>query len=44
MRLHRQIGWFIFGSPEGLRRHRFTHYIWKKIFGYLKSSQKNGLS
>lgn len=43
-RLHRKIGWRVFGSPEGLRRHRFTHYLWKKIFGYLKSSQKNGLA
>lgn len=40
MRLHRRIGWSIFGSPEGLRRHRLTHYIWKKIFAYLKSRQQ----
>jgi molybdopterin/thiamine biosynthesis adenylyltransferase len=44
MRLHRRVGWLIFGSPDGLRRHRLTHYLWKKIFGYLKSRQKNGLS
>jgi hypothetical protein len=42
MRLHRRVGWFIFGSPEGLRRHRVTHYLWKKIFGYLRHRQENG--
>ncbi len=40
MRLHRRIGWCIFGSPEGLRRHGLTHYIWKRIFAFLKSRQK----
>jgi molybdopterin/thiamine biosynthesis adenylyltransferase len=39
-RLHRKVGWFVFGSPEGLRRHRFTHYIWKKVFEYLESRQR----
>ena len=39
-RLHRRIGWLIFGSPDGLRRHRLTHYLWKKVFGYLKSRQQ----
>ena len=43
VRLHRKIGWAIFGSPSGLRRHRLTHYIWKKIFGYLKSRERNDL-
>ncbi len=44
MRLHRRLGWLIFGTPQGLRRHRWTHYLWKKIFGYLKYRQKNRLS
>ena len=43
VRLHRKIGWALFGSPNGLRRHRLTHYIWKKIFGYLKSRERSGL-
>jgi len=43
VRLHRKIGWALFGSPNGLHRHRLTHYIWKKIFGYLKSRERSGL-
>ena len=39
-RLHRKTGWLIFGSPEGLRRHRWTHWIWKQIFAYFKARQK----
>ena len=39
-RLHRRTGWLIFGSPGGLRRHRWTHWIWKQIFAYFKARQK----
>ena len=40
MRLHRRLGWLIFGSPDGLRRHRWTHWIWKRFFRYLRHRQK----
>jgi molybdopterin/thiamine biosynthesis adenylyltransferase len=40
LRLHRKLGWLIFGSPEGLRRHRWTHWVWKSFFRYLRRRQK----
>ena len=39
IRLHRKLGWFLFGSEEGLRRHRLTHFFWKKLFQYFRTRE-----
>lgn len=35
-RLHRKLGWLLFGSEEGLRRHVVTHFFWKQLFAYFR--------
>ncbi len=39
LRAHRKLGWLIFGSEQGLRRHKLTHFIWKKFFNYLRNRE-----
>ncbi|HEU17879.1 MAG TPA: hypothetical protein ENO00_00635 [Deltaproteobacteria bacterium] len=39
LRAHRKLGWLIFGSDQGLRRHRLTHFIWKHFFNYLRNRE-----
>lgn len=42
IRAHRKLGWFLFGSDEGLRRHRLTHFFWKKLFQYFRGRESRG--
>ena len=44
LRIHRKLGWLIFGSERGLRRHKLTHFIWKKFFAYLRNRESSRLS
>lgn len=39
-RIHRKLGWFLFGSEGGLKRHRLTHFFWKRLFGYFRHREK----
>jgi len=41
VRLHRKLGWALFGSDNGTRMHRLTHFIWNKFFKYLRRQEKN---
>jgi hypothetical protein len=42
IRAHRKLGWFLFGSEEGLKRHRLTHFFWKKLFQYFRNRESRG--
>jgi tRNA A37 threonylcarbamoyladenosine dehydratase len=41
IRLHRVLGWHIFGSERGTRLHKLTHFVWRKFFDYLKRKESS---